>query len=899
MDHESTGLTPMTPAALARLTADADVGVVLAGAATPAPVVTPLGGVAGGGISGSTPPPYGRTPSAPIPVPARGGRSAPVAIPRPGMAAAAVAAAGAAAGGGVAGGDPMALMADVAAACGEAVAGGDTAAAAAAVDASAVVAAGSVGGPAKGAAVGGGTADLAASSAPAAFSMLTASPGSTCGGGASVTSRSPLARAVAAGGAGGGGLAGAAAGALAGVPGGGGVPAAAGSPYTASLPLPLYAGSFSSIDDEHVTVWEPATGKTVAGNAAPYRRNLSMWLLAHGGWEEKADELKSSKRRSAARRAKAAAASFSNLCVCTPVVAALLADARQRAAAVAVGPAAVAAAGGGAAPTTAVSEEAAAAAAAAAASTTPGTSPATGVAHLPYASEWPADLRVRLQEALVRLGEEVHAAGRDMSTLHPERWRALTASVGGGKTEEETLAMSIDALSRGLAVHAHAAASLATLGGGMTGSSGSQSDLGHASIDTSGLALLHNATKGGEESRGLSAVGGGLAASAAAAVAAAAAAGASPGGGAAVGTGGSLGGGGTVGLLSSSPAVGCSPLSSSVPTGNEFLGGLAGGFRTAREPRVTVWEPATGRTLSGNAAPCRRNLGVWMTSHPGWLPKAEEQLSSSRRARNRKSFLGAGGVLVPMGSLGGVSADGGVGGVGGDADADDGGMGDDADADGGSGDADGSADAASGGGVAAATATPAMPIPVPVPGGGRPGYPQLPSSAALDAVELGPSLTPLSPALSDALEGLLLMSGSSPGAVPIAGTRGGGGGGVGHLAVSSLGGGSQLGGVSVGGPGSVGGVVEAMVHMSVAVEGAAAAARHERVVCGKRATPSSSSDRTDRSSGFTEESAADTMPSADAMDDATTTADGGEGGGGGASGTRRISAASMAMDMEL
>lgn len=651
-------------------------------------------------------------------------------------------------------------------------------------------------------------------------------------------------------------------------------------------------------------MWEPATGKTVAGNAAPYRRNLSTWLLTHDGWEEKADELKSSKRRSAARRAKAAAASFSNLCVCTPVVAALLADARQRAAAVAAGPAAaataVAGAGGGTASAAASSEEAgggrAAAAAApmgtAAAAATPGTSPAAGVGHVPYASEWPADLRVRLQEALVRLGEEAHAAGRDMSTLHPERWRALTASVGGGKTEEETLAMSIDALSRGLAVHAHAAASLASLGG-PAASSGSLPDSNHASLDTAGFALLHNVK--GEDARGLSGGGAGLAASAAAAAAA-------PAGGVAAGIGSSLGGGGTVGLLSSSPAIGSSPLSSSVPTGNDFLGGLAGGFRTAREPRVTVWEPATGRTLSGNAAPCRRNLGAWMTSHPGWLPKAEEQLSSSRRARNRKSFLGAGGLLLPMGSLGG-SVDGGVGGDSGDAD---GGMDDDADTDSRNGDADVPANAASVGG-APATATPAMPIPVPVPGGGRSGYPQLPSAVALDAAELGPSLTPLSPALSDALEGLLLMSGSSPGAVPIAGSRGGGGGG--HLA-ASLGGGSQLG-VSVGGPSSVGGVVEAMVHMSVAVEGVVGA-RHERVVCGKRATPSSCSDRTDRSSGFTEESAADTAPSADAMDDASA-ADGGtagEGRGWDHGGkkaqptepprrSKRVSAASMSMDMEL
>jgi len=863
MDSASTGLTPMTPAALARLAADADVGVVLAGAATPAP--SGVTGPGGGGISGGTPPPYGCAPSAPIPIPARGvagGRSAPVAIPRPGAAAA------------VAGeGDPMALMADVAAACGREGVG----APASVVD-DAVVAAGAAG--AVGAAAGAG--GLAAASAPAAFSMLTASPGSTCDG-ASVASRSPFSV-----GGGGGGLGGASVALLAAAGGGGGTAgnggSTAGSPYTSSLPLPLYAGSFSSIDDEHVTVWEPATGKTVAGNAAPYRRNLSTWLLTHGGWEEKADELKSSKRRSAARRAKAASASFANLCVCTPVVAALLADARQRAAVVAAAPADEAKGAGD----TAATPVAALAASAA----TPGTSPVAGVGHLPYASEWPADLRVRLQEALVRLGEETHAAGREMGTLHPERWRALTASVGGGKTEDETLAMTIDVLSRGLAVHAHATASLASFGG-PAGSSGSLPESSHGSLDMSGLVLL--SALGGDEARNLSVAGGGLA-TASAAVSAA-------NGGAAAATGAANG---TAGILSTSPAVGHSPLSSSVPAGGDFLGSLAGGFRTAREPRVTVWEPATGRTLSGNAAPCRRNLGAWMSSHPGWLPKAEEQLSSSRRARNRKSILGAGGVLTPLEVLGG--------GADGDGDGD-GGMDDDDGPDGGGGGA--AADAGSGAATAAAaTATPAMPIPV--PGGGRSNG--LPSAATLDAAELGSSV-PLSPALSDALEGLLLMSGSSPGAAPgvsiLSGAggslRGASFGGGSHLGGASVGGGSQFGGVSVGGGSSVGGVVEAMVNMSVAVEGVVPVgaggdddgARRERVLCGKRATPSSSSEH---SSGFTEESGADTTPSADAMDDA-----GGEAGGGGRSWDRggkgvppdgsrrskRISAASMSMDMEL
>ena len=60
-------------------------------------------------------------------------------------------------------------------------------------------------------------------------------------------------------------------------------------------------------------------------------------------------------------------------------------------------------------------------------------------------------------------------------------------------------------------------------------------------------------------------------------------------------------------------------------------------FRTPKEPRITVWHPDTGKTISGNAAPCRRNLEAWMAQHPGWRPKGEDQLSSSRRTRGRKS----------------------------------------------------------------------------------------------------------------------------------------------------------------------------------------------------------------------------------------------------------------------
>lgn len=56
-------------------------------------------------------------------------------------------------------------------------------------------------------------------------------------------------------------------------------------------------------------------------------------------------------------------------------------------------------------------------------------------------------------------------------------------------------------------------------------------------------------------------------------------------------------------------------------------------FKAQREPRVTVWDPSTGRTVSGNAAPCKRNLKAWIAAHPGWEVKRDEYLSSSRRGK--------------------------------------------------------------------------------------------------------------------------------------------------------------------------------------------------------------------------------------------------------------------------
>eukprot|EP00178_Gracilaria_changii_P005289 TRINITY_DN1867_c0_g1_i1.p1 TRINITY_DN1867_c0_g1~~TRINITY_DN1867_c0_g1_i1.p1 ORF type:complete len:503 (+),score=117.86 TRINITY_DN1867_c0_g1_i1:136-1509(+) len=284
------------------------------------------------------------------------------------------------------------------------------------------------------------------------------------------------------------------------------------APMPRSLPhlSPSYPASlFGSLspEDEHVTVWEPLTGKTVAGNAAPYRRNLRAWLDAHPGWEEKADELKSSKRRSAARRARAAAQSFSVLC-CYPVAAFLADDAAKR------------------------------------------LHELHGVdAHsqsVPACDDvvtWSADDFVRLQEALFTLAQHCHTVACAPHAIDAQRWNKVLAAVGAPKTEGSILYCTLHLLKRGMAKHG---GQLLAVG---SPASVSSYDVMHAEL---GAALIERS------------------------------------------------------------------------------------FRTPREPRVTVWNPVNGRTISGNAAPCRRNLRAWMQQHPGWVPKEEGQLSSSRRNRNRK-----------------------------------------------------------------------------------------------------------------------------------------------------------------------------------------------------------------------------------------------------------------------
>lgn len=299
-----------------------------------------------------------------------------------------------------------------------------------------------------------------------------------------------------------------------------------------SFPATLFGGL--SPDDEHVTVWEPFTGKTVAGNAAPYRRNLISWLAAHPGWEEKADELKSSKRRSAARRSRLAAQAFSAIC-CYPVASFIAADAAARSSAI----------------------------------------PANTSKSDSDKAQWPMEDFVRLQESLVRMAQEAHKMACNISHMDSNRWANITSELGESKDEHTVVLCAHHMLSRGIC---RSLAEIPSIRLGLPAEAGSIVE----------GALPFPTFIGASSSANL------------------------------------------LGANGQSKAHG---LSSSAPNPPPVL---ERSFRAPREPRVTVWNPVNGRTISGNAAPCRRNLDTWMRQHPGWLPKEEGQLSSSRRNRNRK-----------------------------------------------------------------------------------------------------------------------------------------------------------------------------------------------------------------------------------------------------------------------
>lgn len=285
-------------------------------------------------------------------------------------------------------------------------------------------------------------------------------------------------------------------------------------------------------------MWEPSTGKTVAGNAAPYRRNLIAWLHVHPGWEEKADELKSSKRRSAARRSRIAAQAFAAIC-CYPEASFLASDAARYLATI-------------------------------------DDKPSVDVSDR---VQWSMEDFVRLQEHLARLAQFAHKTSCESDLLDARRWQEITRELGEPKDETTVVSCALHMLTRGI------------------DKSRKEVSIIRSTLSPKfGDIVEHNVSPpslvGSPTSPGL------------------------------------INDGTNAPLPGSGTAFSAPPLGAAAA--------LERSFRAPREPRVTVWNPANGRTISGNAAPCRRNLEAWMLAHPGWLPKEEGQLSSSRRNRNRK-----------------------------------------------------------------------------------------------------------------------------------------------------------------------------------------------------------------------------------------------------------------------
>lgn len=311
-------------------------------------------------------------------------------------------------------------------------------------------------------------------------------------------------------------------------------------------------------------MWHPASGKTVAGNAAPYRRNLAAWLALHRGWEEKADELKSSKRRLAARRARSAADSFASLCA-YPVAQRIASDAALRLAKVP-------------------------------------DDLQQGLCSEDAVSQWTSDDFVRLQEALFTMGQALHP--NVDGAVSDVQWATVRTTVGTARHEATMLYCAQHMLVRGIRKSRAEMTSGLPWVGATTTTAGGNSNGGNSNgqNNTSGDGGITGNTP--TDCNGMWSF--------------------SP--------AASCDGVTDIGLMLTSTA-GSTPGSVGADDGASVL---ERSFRAPREPRVTVWEPATGRTISGNAAPCKRNLGTWMKDHPGWFPKEEAQLSSSRRQRNRR-----------------------------------------------------------------------------------------------------------------------------------------------------------------------------------------------------------------------------------------------------------------------
>lgn len=373
-----------------------------------------------------------------------------------------------------------------------------------------------------------------------------------------------------------------------------------------SYPATLFGGL--SPDDEHVTVWEPKTGKTVAGNAAPYRRNLQAWLHAHAGWEEKADELKSSKRRSAARRSRIVANHFAAVC-CYPAAVYLTLHAARHIGSV--------------------------------------VDNADPTAPTDMMDGWSVDDFVKLQDSLAKYAQLLHQALGDAegpvaaaglpsgskraidtvlnAVVDPAVWHNIAQDLGSDKHEATVVSCAYYMLLRGITK------SLSELEAVVSAPPSAPENVANSSLPSSAPTPTTSPIAGSAAAvpplTALPAHAGRIAQPPAFAPS----------------------------CLITGPYSLCTKVedgtsadkqepSSVCRTVNKYeipsaprgaAGVLERSLRTPREPRVTVWNPTNGRTISGNAAPCRRNLDTWMKQHPGWVPKEEGQLSSSRRNRHK------------------------------------------------------------------------------------------------------------------------------------------------------------------------------------------------------------------------------------------------------------------------
>ncbi|CAI5469924.1 unnamed protein product [Closterium sp. Yama58-4] len=73
------------------------------------------------------------------------------------------------------------------------------------------------------------------------------------------------------------------------------------------------------------------------------------------------------------------------------------------------------------------------------------------------------------------------------------------------------------------------------------------------------------------------------------------------------------------------------------------------------EERVTVWNPAEGRKLSGQAAPMMKNLAGWLANHPGWEAHPKGAVVPSNKKLKEASSDRTGGSHDSLGRLTGPS----------------------------------------------------------------------------------------------------------------------------------------------------------------------------------------------------------------------------------------------------